>query len=104
LKRVKLGERTALTPREREILSFIAYGYSARQVAQRIAIAPGTVQRHIENMRIKLGARNTSHLIYRAFSEGVLKAGEPVDSLRNPNLIHSPLTVRKRAGDRKAMD
>jgi DNA-binding NarL/FixJ family response regulator len=62
-----------LTRREQQILEFVAHGWSAKQVAQRIDIAPRTVERHIENIRAKMNARNTPHMITCAFSNGLLK-------------------------------
>ena len=64
-----------LTRREQQILEFVAHGWSAKQVAQRIDIAPRTVERHIENIRMKMNARNTPHMITCAFSSGMLKVG-----------------------------
>ena len=64
-----------LTRREQEILEYVADGWSAKQVAQRIDIAPRTVERHIENIRMKMNARNTPHMISCAFTTGMLKVG-----------------------------
>jgi LuxR family transcriptional regulator of spore coat protein len=64
-----------LTRREQEILEYVADGWSAKQVAQRIDIAPRTVERHIENIRMKMNARNTPHMISCAFTAGMLKVG-----------------------------
>ena len=61
-----------LTVREQEILEYVAAGYSAKQVAQRIDIAPRTVERHIENIRQKMHARNTPHMISCAYTNGML--------------------------------
>ena len=84
--RLRAGERVVsepndnergsfLTRREQQILEFVAHGWSAKQVAQRIDIAPRTVERHIENIRMKMNARNTPHMITCAFSSGTLKVG-----------------------------
>ena len=61
-----------LTSREKEVLEQLAEGRSAKEVARGLSIAPRTVERHIENLRLKLHARNTAHLITRAFFAGVL--------------------------------
>lgn len=61
-----------LTAREREILVLVARGLSTREVAQEVKIAPRTVDRHIENARLKLGARNRTHMVARAMAEGVM--------------------------------
>jgi LuxR family transcriptional regulator of spore coat protein len=64
--------QSLLTMREQEILQYVAEGYSAKQVAQRIDIAPRTVERHIENIRQKMHARNTPHMISCAYTAGML--------------------------------
>ena len=64
-----------LTVREREIIRLVAGGMSAKQIALQVGIAPRTVERHIENCRYKLRARNRSHLIAKAIALGELKVG-----------------------------
>ena len=61
-----------LSAREQEILEQVAVGQSAKQIARFLSIAPRTVERHIDNIRQKMQARNTPHLITRAFSIGAL--------------------------------
>lgn len=61
-----------LSPRERQILELVAHGMSAKEIAHEIAIAPRTVERHIENMRNKLRARNKAHMITKALGFGLL--------------------------------
>lgn len=48
-------ENTALglTSREREIVGLVTVGLSAKEVAIRLSIAPCTVERHVENVRLK---------------------------------------------------
>ena len=62
-----------LTPRELEVLELAANGYSAKEVASLIGIAPRTVERHVENVRLKMNARNRVHMITQAIMRGVLK-------------------------------
>lgn len=45
-----------LTPREVQILELVADGYSAKEVAATLGIAPRPVERHTENVRLKMGA------------------------------------------------
>ena len=47
-----------LTPRERQILQWIAAGKSDRQVATILAMSVRTVQKHLQNIYIKLGVEN----------------------------------------------
>lgn len=60
----------ALSEREREVLQCIAAGQSSKQCAQELGIAPRTVERHVENLRNKLNARNKPHLVAKALAAG----------------------------------
>lgn len=63
---------TPLTRREREIVVLTSAGLTSKEVALRIELAPRTVERHLENARHKMGARNRAHLIAIANDAGVL--------------------------------
>jgi LuxR family transcriptional regulator, transcriptional regulator of spore coat protein len=67
-----------LTARERQVLSLVSNGFSAKEVAQRIEIAPRTVERHIENVRLKLRARNRTHMVTLAVEFGLLEFQQDV--------------------------
>jgi LuxR family transcriptional regulator of spore coat protein len=60
----------SLTDRERQVLQCIAQGLSSKQCAQELGIAPRTVERHVENLRNKLNARNKPHLVAKALAAG----------------------------------
>ena len=59
-----------LSDREREVLQCIASGLSSKECAQELGIAPRTVERHVENLRNKLNARNKPHLVAKALAAG----------------------------------
>jgi LuxR family transcriptional regulator of spore coat protein len=61
-----------LTEREQEILRCVAMGFSSKEIAQKLGIAPRTVDRHIENIRHKLRARNKTHMVAKALASGQL--------------------------------
>jgi DNA-binding NarL/FixJ family response regulator len=44
-----------LTPREREVLALLAEGLSNRAVCRRLVISPKTLERHVQNVFMKLG-------------------------------------------------
>lgn len=71
-----------LTAREREVLELVANGYSAKSIGVRLEIAPRTVERHIENLRLKMRARNRAHMVTLAVLSGVLKIGPAPDEPR----------------------
>lgn len=77
LQQKSLTNGPVLTLREHEILEFIAQGLSTKEVAQHIDIAPRTVDRHVENVRLKLRARNRTHMVACAVMEGLLEVNMP---------------------------
>jgi DNA-binding NarL/FixJ family response regulator len=46
-----------LTAREAEVLRLIAAGHTNREIAEALVLAQGTVERHINNLYAKIGAR-----------------------------------------------
>lgn len=49
------GKVVNVTPRQREVVKFIALGLSADQIAERLRISVRTVRAHTDALRIKLG-------------------------------------------------
>ena len=68
-----------LTRRERQILPYVAIGESAKEIAKAVKLAPRTVERYIENMRHKLGARNRTHLVAMAIASGEIRISDMAD-------------------------
>jgi DNA-binding CsgD family transcriptional regulator len=66
----QLEDFVTLSDREVEVLKCIANGLSSKQCAQQLGIAPRTVERHVENLRNKLHARNKPHLVAKALAAG----------------------------------
>lgn len=62
-----------LTPREREVLTWIAEGRTNREIAETLIISPKTVDRHRENIMAKLNLHNRAELVKYAIAKGVLK-------------------------------
>lgn len=52
-----------LTSREAQVVGLVAEGFSAKEAAISLGIAPCTVERHIENVRLKTRSRNRAHMI-----------------------------------------
>lgn len=73
-----------LTARELQILELVALGYSAKEVAQEIEIAPRTVECHIDTMRLKMRARNRTHMVAIAISSNILTGGRLLDDMEAP--------------------
>jgi DNA-binding CsgD family transcriptional regulator len=66
-------KRAILSPREIEVLNLIVQGYSAKEAAEVLSLSPRTVERHIDNARSKLGARNRPHLVIEAIETGLIR-------------------------------
>jgi DNA-binding CsgD family transcriptional regulator len=72
----------ALTPREREVLTWVARGKSNREIAAILYLAPSTIRKHLENVYDKLGVSNRAGAVGRAFSlETETFAEESADSM-----------------------
>ena len=63
-----------LTPRELEIMAFLADGLSNEEIANRLEISKHTVARHRENLMGKLGLHNRGELVKYAIRKGLIKA------------------------------
>ena len=53
---------TILTQREKEILNYLQEGLSYKEIAQHINRANSTVNKHIENIKDKLGVKGIKEL------------------------------------------
>ncbi len=62
-----------LTNRESEVLYLVSLGLSAKEAAIELDISPCTVERHVENVRLKTRTRNRAHMIAHVIREGLLK-------------------------------
>lgn len=60
-----------LTPREKEVLRFLAQGLSAQEVAERLYISVHTVRRHRHNILQKLHLKTTTDLVKFALAHGL---------------------------------
>jgi two-component system response regulator NreC len=67
---VPAGEE--LTPREREVLTYIAEGYTNREVADALIISVKTVDRHRENIMRKLNLHSRVELVKYAIEKGLI--------------------------------
>ena len=80
LQRGPAGERDAaedeLTPREQEVLTLIAEGFSNNEIADRLVISAKTVDRHRENIMRKLNLHNRVDLVKYALRKGLIGLDE----------------------------
>lgn len=54
----RLRERLGLTAREAEVLLWIGHGKGTRDIAEILGMSPRTVQKHLEQIYVKLGVEN----------------------------------------------
>jgi DNA-binding CsgD family transcriptional regulator len=59
-----------LTPREREMLSLLAIGLTAVEIAERLVISRETVKSHVRSAMLKLGTRTRTHAVVLALTLG----------------------------------
>lgn len=62
----------SLTPREREVLHFIADGFTNLDIARRLSISTRTVETHRANLMRKVGVRNQYEVVRYAVARGLL--------------------------------
>ena len=63
---------SALTAREREILTLVAQGYSNREIADRLAISERTARTHVSNVLSKLQLSSRTQAALLAIKEGLI--------------------------------
>ena len=63
-----------LTPREREVLSYLVQGISRREVADRMHLSANTIRSHLQNLMAKLGVHTTLEAV--ALARRTQLAGE----------------------------
>lgn len=66
--------RTALSPREKEILTQVAAGRTDEQIAAAITVSVKTVRSHLDRIRNKTGARRRPDLTRHAMELGLVDA------------------------------
>jgi DNA-binding NarL/FixJ family response regulator len=69
------GSTSILTPRELEVLTYIAEGYTSREIAETLVISAKTVDRHRENIMAKLDMHNRVELVKYAIEKGLISTG-----------------------------
>lgn len=62
----------ALTPREIEVLRYVAKGFGNKEIAVRLGTAAGTIKMHLQNILSKLGASDRTHAVTLAIRRGII--------------------------------
>lgn len=64
------GNLEVLSPRENEVLQFLAKGLLYKEIADRLSISPSTVRQHIHNIYDKLHVQNRAEAINKVYGRG----------------------------------
>lgn len=64
---VSLERPDPLTERETEILRLMAGGFSNKEIANSLHVAEGTIKNHVSNILSKLGVRDRTRAVLKAF-------------------------------------
>ena len=64
---------TNVTPREKEILNFLALDFTSKELAQQLCISVETVNTHRKNLSRKLEVKTSAGMIARGYQLGILK-------------------------------
>lgn len=70
------GPISRLTPKEREVVSLIARGYTYREASERLFITVKTLEKHMRSIFGKLSVASRHELAALAFEEGYVAPGE----------------------------
>lgn len=73
----RFEQKEHLTVRECEVVHLVSEGLSAKEAALYLNIAPCTVERHVENVRLKTRTRNRVHMIAHIMRQGLMKDYQP---------------------------
>ena len=67
-----MGVSVQLSGREKQCLEEIARGRRVQAISERLSIAPVTVELHLRNTRLKLGASTNPEAVAKAIHLGVI--------------------------------
>lgn len=67
-----LDQPDPLTERETEILRLMAGGYSNKEIANALNVAEGTVKNHVSSILSKMGVRDRTRAVLKAFEVGLI--------------------------------
>lgn len=85
-----------MTVRELEVLTLVASGASAKEIARELEINSRTVESHISHLKLKTRSRNRAHLVAMALEEGLIDNPCHVTSRIAADIV--PVETKRRHG------
>lgn len=67
-----------LTPREQEVLRFVAAGLSNREIRDALVLSEATVKTHVARILFKTGSRDRAAVVALAYRSGFVHPDDPV--------------------------
>lgn len=69
---LSIGKWLDISNREKEIIDLLSTGLTQKEIADKLSISNRTVETHIKNLTVKIGAKNSVHLIskYTKYKRG----------------------------------
>jgi NarL family two-component system response regulator LiaR len=74
--------QSGLTPRELEVLAWMAHGLSNPEIAERLVLSPVTVKFHVSNILSKLGCASRTEAVVLAVGQGLVPRPSASSSAR----------------------
>jgi DNA-binding NarL/FixJ family response regulator len=68
-------ELDVLTEREREVMALVAGGLTNDEIADQLYMSPATARTHVSRSMTKVGARDRTQLVVRAYESGLVRPG-----------------------------
>jgi len=72
-------EKPVLSERELQVLLLAAEGYQTGQIGNQIGLSQHTVRTHLQNVRQKLSALNTTNAVWEAMRCGLIEPPKKYD-------------------------
>ncbi len=60
------------TDRELEVITHLSYGKNAEEIAAELVLSVSTIHKYLSNLRQKVNAKDTTHLVCIAFRSGLI--------------------------------